>query len=52
MEDGKIIQVGLTEEQSDILQVFLATMSKDSPLVQMGEKYELILKTDCKSFNK
>ncbi len=43
-KDGKIIQIGLTQTQSDMLQNFLAILSKDSPLVQMGEDYELVLK--------
>jgi len=43
-EDGRIIQIGLTEMQSNILQNFLAQLSQDSPLVQMGEEYELIFK--------
>jgi hypothetical protein len=43
-EDGRIRQIGLTSEQSILLQIFLAQISKDSPLVQMGEEYDLILK--------
>lgn len=43
-EDGRIRQIGLTEEQSNILQLFLASLSKESPLVQMGEDYDLVLK--------
>ena len=48
-EDGKIIQIGITTEQSQMLQLFLASMSSESPLVQMGPEFELILKrTICK----
>lgn len=43
-EDGRIIQIGLTPSQSEMLQIFLATLSKESPLVQMSEDYELVLK--------
>lgn len=45
-EDGRIIQIGLRPEQSEMLQVFLATISQDAPLVQMGEDYELVLKSE------
>lgn len=48
-EDGKIIQIGLTTAHSKLLQIFLASLSQEHPLVQMGEDYELILKSDvCK----
>ena len=43
-EDGRIIQIGLRPEQSNMLQVFLSNISQENPLVQMGEDYELILK--------
>ena len=46
-EDGRIIQIGLRPEQSEQLQIFLGILSQSSPLVQMGEDYELILKSEC-----
>jgi len=46
-EDGRIRQIGLTEEQSKMLQILVAQISKDSPLVQMGEEYDLVLKSEC-----
>ncbi len=45
-EDGRIIQIGLTPEQSEMLQVFLATISQDKPFVKMGEDYDLVLKSE------
>ena len=48
-ENGRIIQIGLTKSQSQLLQIFLATLSKESKLVQMPEEYDLILKNQvCK----
>ena len=47
-EDGKIVQIGLRPEQSEQLQIFLGILSQSYPLVQMGENYELILKSECK----
>ena len=48
-EEGRIMQVAMTDAQSKMLQIFLATISKESPLVQMGEDYDLILKSNvCK----
>jgi hypothetical protein len=35
-EDGRIRQIGLTLDQSEKLQVFAASISQDSPLVQMS----------------
>lgn len=47
--EGRILQIGITKEQSEILQIFLASLSKESPLVQMGEDYDLALKSKlCK----
>ena len=46
-EDGRIRQIGLTEEQSKMLQVLVASISNGSPLVQMGEDYDLVLKSEC-----
>ena len=46
-EDGRIRQIGLSEEQSKMLQILVASISQGSPLVQMGEEYDLILKSEC-----
>lgn len=43
-DDGRIRQIGLTPNQSEMLQSFLAILSNESPLVQMGDDYDLILK--------
>jgi hypothetical protein len=45
-ECGRIVQIGLTPEQSDWLHSFLGVISKDSPLVKMGEDYDLVLKSE------
>ena len=43
-KNGRIMQVATTTEQSKILQVFLASISKENALVQMSEEHDLILK--------
>jgi len=40
-ENGVIKQIGLTEEQSQMLKFFLASISQDSPLVALPEKFDL-----------
>ena len=45
-KEGRIIQLGLTNEHSQLLQLFLAQLSKENPLVRMGGEYELVLKKD------
>lgn len=45
-EDGRIRQIGLTEEQSKQLQFYAGLISINSPLVQMGEEYDLVLKSE------
>jgi len=52
-ETGRILQVAITEEQSKLLQIFLASISQGNPLVQMGENHDLILKSNvCKKCQK
>ena len=43
-EDGRIRQIGLTEQQRHLLEVFLAAISKDKPFVLLGEEWDLELK--------
>ena len=52
-ETGRILQVAMTTEQSKMLQILLASISQGQPLVQMGEDYDLILKSNvCKRCQK
>lgn len=44
-ETGRILQVAMTDEQSKMLQILLGSISQSSPLVQMGEEYDLVLKS-------
>lgn len=41
-EDGRIAQVGLTEEQSKMLQIFLSSLSKEKPLALLPKQYDLV----------
>ena len=45
-KDGRIRQIGLTEEQSKQLQFYCALISQGQPLVEMGKEYDLVLKSD------
>ncbi len=47
-EDGRILQLGLTPAQSNMLQFFLAKISEESKLIQMPEEYDLILKSSLR----
>ena len=48
-KDGRIVQIGMTPEQSDQLQILLGALSQQHPLVQMGEDYDLVVKSNiCK----
>lgn len=44
-DKGNIIQIGLLKEQSELLQLFLASISKESKLIKMPESYNLVLKS-------
>jgi len=51
-ENGRILQIGLTIEQSKMLQMFLATLSQESKLIQMPDDYDLVLKSTVKTFKR
>lgn len=48
-EEGRILQIGLTPVQSNMLQFFLAKLSEESKLIQMPEEYDLVLKSSLKT---
>lgn len=48
-KDGRIVQIGITQAQSNMLQFFLAKLSEETQLALMPEEYDLILKSQvCK----
>lgn len=48
-EDGRIRQIGMTEEQNKQLQFYIALISEQGSLIRMGEDYDLVLKRQlCK----
>ena len=52
-EDGRVIQIGMTHEQMILLQIFLSGLSQKSPLVELGEECDLVLKSSvCKRCKK
>lgn len=55
-EDGRIRQIGLTADQSRVLQILLASISKEEPLTQMGCEFDLVLKSSlcnkCRTVSK
>jgi len=49
MQKGeRIIQLGISKEHNELLQNMLAMFSKKTPLVQMPEEYDLVLKSSLK----
>jgi putative alpha-1,2-mannosidase len=51
-EDGRILQIALTEEQNEMLKLFLSMVSKEQALVQMPEEYDLVLKSSISTKRK
>lgn len=45
-DDGSIVQIALTQDQSEMLQYFLAMLSMEKPLVKMGPEYNLKLNNE------
>ena len=48
IDGDRVVQLGLTIEQSKMLQIFLVSISQASPIVKMGEDHDLILKHKAK----
>lgn len=46
LEDGSIVQVGTTIEQSKLLQAFCAVLSKETPLVRLTDPDYRLKKVD------
>lgn len=44
--DGRIVQIGMTQEQQTMLKLSLAAISQDKPMVRMPEQYDLVLKSE------
>jgi len=49
-DKGRIVQLALTIEQHKTLSIVLSAISKESPIVMMGEEYDLVLKRNVKTF--
>lgn len=47
--DGRIVQIGMTQEQQTMLKLSLAAISKDRPMVRMPEQYDLVLISEVQS---
>ncbi len=43
-EDGSLIQIGLTEPQYHLFELFLSTISAEKPLIKLPEEYNLTFK--------
>lgn len=47
-EDGRIVQIGLTAEQHQMLQAVLSAMSKEQQFIQLPPEYDLVRKSEVK----
>jgi len=51
-KNGRIVQLGVTKETHRTLMILIASISKENPLVEMGEDHDLVLKSTVKTFKK
>ena len=49
MSDGRIVQIGMTQEQQTMLRLSLAAIMQDKPMVVLPKTYDLVLKSEVKS---
>lgn len=45
LENGRIVQVALTQEQHQVVKLVLASLSRETSLIQMPEEHDLVLKS-------
>jgi hypothetical protein len=43
-KDNNIVQLRMTEQQSDMLQMFILTMNNQNPIEKASSEFDLILK--------
>lgn len=43
---GRIRQIGMTKSQQTQLQFYLSAITNDKPMVNLPEKYDLVLKSE------
>jgi len=51
-DNGRIVQLAMTVEQHKTLSMVLSAMTQQSPLVKMGEEYDLVLKRTVRTYKK
>ena len=51
-KEGRIVQIAITENQSKMLQNFMAILSKEHPLVIMNPEHDLVLVSSLKKKGK
>lgn len=47
VENGRIIQLGMTANAKKIITALIASASKINPLVKLGEEHDLVLKSQA-----
>lgn len=43
---GRIVQIGMTQEQQTMLQMLLGSISQDQPMAMLPNDYDLVLKSE------
>lgn len=43
---GRIVQIGMTAEQQEILQMLLGSITQDQPMAILPSEYDLVLKSE------
>lgn len=46
LPDGRIIQLGMTQDQQTMLQMLLGSITQDQPMVILPSEYDLVLKSE------
>ena len=47
VENGRIIQLGMTAEVQKTITILIASVSQSHPLVRLGEEHNLVLKSQA-----
>jgi hypothetical protein len=51
-DNGRIVQLAMTEEQNTTIQFLIGLLSQKEPLIKMDEEHDLVLKSTVKNYKK
>jgi len=51
-DNGRIVQLAVTKEIHQTIMILIGSLSKENPLIKMGEEHDLVLKSTVKTYKR